>query len=755
MSSGDLAVFPSRVRFDPVTGKIDASQLPDAAPGGPTSGIYTGLNIVDYGGVGNGVFDNTAAFAAAFAAAGPISTIYGATMSVYVPDGVWITSTIHGKHRTALVGAGWSTRIKLKNGAGARVNLVMNEQNYAGVDDAQGFQIRDLRLDGNRPNNAGTWNSGIVLRNDTPATNFQYNDGRHQVSNVMIENFSGNGFVQSGRGTVQATNVQVWDVDGFGFNVDMDSEYSNCDAGGTGLCAWLVQGNNLFANCKGWFAGSKLTSNRFNAGTATATTVTPPANAWDGGNVPGLVFSLANGWGNGWTFRKISENTVGPTSQGGTLTGCCAQDNARAGFFLDCSRYTLVGCESDSNSNAGTVSGGAQLGSYSGFELTANAFRNTIIGMSWERGGNLAHQAAALAIANGAGDNRIQLTCTGTTAGGATMPPLAAGSVVGPNLVEFQSMGGGYVTPAYAAAYTPDPFKSEVHAMTLTGNVTVGAPAWGGPAGAVSNTAAGIYLIPGMRLRLQFTQDATGGRTVTLNGVFKTNGYAFSTVANVVSSVTFVWDGTNWQGIGGSSNTAGLDAASRAFFSQTPPARPAAGEYHIALNSGTGTASGWTLGEVRFQKIALAVATPISHLAVSTSVVAAGGTTPRWVMGVYNDDGTGLKPAGAPIAGTECSTAADAGTGARDTALPSGNVTLPPGEYHLACMLTSVGGTALTTVPTMTTLNTVMNLGVSNLTNVSHRCWAQGAGSSAAALPTVSGLYRVGAPPIIGAKVAA
>jgi hypothetical protein len=59
-----------------------------------------------------------------------------------------------------------------------------------------------------------------------------------------------------------------------------------------------------------------------------------------------------------------------------------------------------------------------------------------------------------------------------------------------------------------------------------------------------------VFLFPGMQLTLMFTQDATGGRAVTLNSAFRLNGKSFSTTANATTSITFIYDGSHWQASG-------------------------------------------------------------------------------------------------------------------------------------------------------------------------------------------------------------
>lgn len=93
---------------------------------------------------------------------------------------------------------------------------------------------------------------------------------------------------------------------------------------------------------------------------------------------------------------------------------------------------------------------------------------------------------------------------------------------------------GGVQDVAYAATITPDPFLGSVIKVgTLTGNITVNVPA------AAAN-------IKGVEMVFVFTQDATGSRTVTFNGATWRKSFTASVGANTVSTVSFVYDGTNW-----------------------------------------------------------------------------------------------------------------------------------------------------------------------------------------------------------------
>lgn len=96
--------------------------------------------------------------------------------------------------------------------------------------------------------------------------------------------------------------------------------------------------------------------------------------------------------------------------------------------------------------------------------------------------------------------------------------------------------GSDVQTYAYAATITPDALFGEIVDIgALTAGITIGAP-------------TNPYI--GAKLTFLFVQDATGGRVITWNAVFKRTAETTGT-ANQVGTTTFVYDGTNWLQNGG------------------------------------------------------------------------------------------------------------------------------------------------------------------------------------------------------------
>lgn len=97
-------------------------------------------------------------------------------------------------------------------------------------------------------------------------------------------------------------------------------------------------------------------------------------------------------------------------------------------------------------------------------------------------------------------------------------------------------------TLTYASTVTPDPYEAGTQVVTLTGNITVNAP---------------TRKHKGQRLTLEFTQDGSGGRTVTFSGRWRTN-WTPDTAAGKTNSITVEFDGATWMQVAATTNLTGL-----------------------------------------------------------------------------------------------------------------------------------------------------------------------------------------------------
>jgi hypothetical protein len=348
---------------------------------------------------------------------------------------------------------------------------------------ARCIMIANIRIDGNSARVTDTTADGIILDAPEPQSTAEFLDGRHMVSNVMILNTGRTALTQLNRGVCLVDNVQIWSPGGHGLDVSIDSRYSNVDVGRAGWDGFMIRGGgNTFVGCKAWFSGAVSTT----------------------GN------SETNGTGHGFHFQAANYSA-------NDLAGCSAQDNGRSGFYLNnVGRQQLVGCDADSNNSLNTSACGVEI---------INAYGNTFIGNSWDRAANAQPQIAALRISGGSA-NVVEMTYDGTMPQGrlstdsdATFSQVRFGPVDGLNWATF------------ATPFTPDAgLAGETIRLDLTGNITISAP---------------TKPHAGQRLTFIFRQDATGGRTVTWNAIFKQN-WSPTTTASKVNTITFVYDGANW-----------------------------------------------------------------------------------------------------------------------------------------------------------------------------------------------------------------
>lgn len=175
--------------------------------------------------------------------------------------------------------------------------------------------------------------------------------------------------------------------------------------------------------------------------------------------------------------------------------------------------------------------------------------------------------------------------------------------------------------------------------------------------------------------------------------------------------------------------------------SQLPPFIPQSTEYIVPAHGGSSTASAYTQGKMYLNPVDVPLRTTFDRIATNITVVGTGsGQVIR--MGIYGHDVNTGRPTGGPIL--------DAGTittlsGTGDKAITISQV-LDPGRYWLAWVLQGT----VTGSPTVVTINTQNQMGLTTLGNSSLRNWAMS--SVTGALPTISGLFRDTNSPIIGIR---
>lgn len=438
--------------------------------------------------VANGSTDNTTVIQTALnAAAGTATTASGL---VHLPKGFIVTGPLNVPHGVTLKGCGpRATTLLLNTTAATATSLIKNSQ-FATM-----CSVSDMRLDGQKSGQGVKLQRGLVFdgggSNGSGAGNLEYTDVRCQAHNLVVQNFSDDGVTLTGRGACQINSIQCWNNGGHGFNLGIDSIVSDCDAGNSAKNGFNIAGNPKISNCKAWFSG------------------------WNDGAQITANYTAGADYGNGFHFN-------GSTSGAGA-TNIEAQDNARAGIYLeDCDRVDITGWTSDSNNN-NTVAGPT---TYSNIEIK-NTYDSCITGgFSFDRNANARRPRYAATLGSGSNNIVLQYMVQGFTNGAADY--LDPGSVTYGNTLTIGNCEGS-VDQSFASTFIPDNTAGAfIHVGALTANMTVSPPRM--------QTSA--------LLSLHFVQDATGGRTLTWNAVYNT-AWQPSSAPSAVSTITFKWNSAN------------------------------------------------------------------------------------------------------------------------------------------------------------------------------------------------------------------
>lgn len=396
----------------------------------------------------------------------------------------WNVGNIKCKTGLTLVGGG------VGSGYFYLVNGTNNHMFTLDSDSVRSVQLKDFLINGNQANNSS--GNGIFF-NYTVAPS---NNAKIRVENIHVSNAPEDSF-------------------GFGYGAGRDSWVRNC--------------NSYFAGRYGMrMAAADMMVDGFNAGQSGNSGIIISSSGVHMSNVKAwLSGRLTTGSGNGVGICVDSTADV----KGVQLNNLWTQENIGEAALLLFSHGTSIlsgvtvnGLHSE-NDNGAIV----KLVSGSGGYNRYNSIKNVSYGDS-----GLSQDPENFVVFNGSGtkQNYVELVKTDWSAFTSTdIVSVSVGAVNGAN--QFDIVGRPpSVDNAYAESFTPDVFSCAYDRMTLTGNVTI-------------NNMSSSRMRAGLRYRFKFTQDATGGRTVTFGTQYKTN-WTPSTTANKINSIEFVCDGTNW-----------------------------------------------------------------------------------------------------------------------------------------------------------------------------------------------------------------
>lgn len=505
------------------------------------------FSILDYGAVGNGTADDTSAIGSAITAA---SNAGGGL--VYFPGGKnykVTTGNITVPVKVSLVGDGPGATIVTHT-----ANNVLFSASLGGAYDTQQF-IKGMNIIGNSGGSAvgirigDTW--GFIL------------------DNVTVEDYTGGTAVQLYNNTHWTEGTNISAVRLKNNKVGLAFTRSNSNAWNSyGYTKIKDVGINVPANGTGVYIG--------NPGSATQHHYIYNSELnftfWLGGTATGIYFAQ-NVTGEGNRLFVESEPESGASNY------VIVKSNNLETWSYDGNIYTPDGGFNDMDSGGGTglvphkkiyikstpatavvpclYPGGQDHASIS-FVEGANASYSIAAGYAF--GSNPVFQAVTRGFAADVNDpwdttNEVAFGVNADASLQLSGPEgYATAGVYQENNLWFYSgtvnntwsilgYGNGIINIAYASTVTPNLSEGKIiNIGALTGNITIANP-------------SGTYY-PGQEAKLIFTQDGTGGRTVTWGANYKVATAAVGTAVSKISVVPLIYNGTVWIQCGGYYGTA-------------------------------------------------------------------------------------------------------------------------------------------------------------------------------------------------------
>ena len=475
----------------------------------PGAVLNAALNVKNYGAVGNGIADDTAAIQAAITAAAVIAAT--TAVDVYFPSGRYLYSALN-------VNTG---NMRLRGEIGAVLVKSTTTGNGITIKGLAG-RIYNNRVDSLVFTNASTASAGAQIHFE--------NLGQTVISNVTVANttaapFKGLDFLNVSQYFLDGTQVQGCGSNGVTISDCSDHYFSDCRSDANVGSGWV------FDTCSGGYS-SQLTAfgNTASAFVTQATIGSPVLGVLNQCSYLFFVNCVGDTSGSHNWFLQSTFDSV--------LSGCWGSTQSNAtndlnGFVVyNCTCVTLQGCVALGNNGPGfyvsgtnvgvQITGGYALnnGKHSAFSYFSGYFvtgttsvqLSNIFAASIPGGGS---QTTGLIV--GSAITRLQMT--GCDLSGCTVPYNFIGV---PATLKESGNYTGLSTVIASAATLPVPFFDSVFTVSGTTGITD-----------ITGKAAGRTIV------LIFQ----GILTVTDGGNLKLNGN-YTTTAD--DTITLISDGTSW-----------------------------------------------------------------------------------------------------------------------------------------------------------------------------------------------------------------
>jgi hypothetical protein len=399
---------------------------------------------------------------------------------------------------------------------------------YGNSEVAAYLPVNSANIQGNFITAFGNISGTYLLGNGSQITGLPANYGNTQVAAFLptyTGALAGNAVSVSGNVTGAFINGNISAATGGYGNANVQAvlqTYSGTLTAGSVSATGNVAGNFFLGN------GSQLTG------------ITTSLSGNLAGNINGNGFGITN-----LSTVSASGNITGVhRGDGANLTGIPTSIVAGPGISVS----SGTGAVTITNNNPtpyGNTQVAAFLPTYSGalsassVLATGNVSGANVIGTHFGSGANLSNVVTSIAAGSGISINASTGAVTVSFAAGASYVDLTTNQTIAGNktFTGTTTLNPYIETTATAvntgASFTPTASAGPVQRVTATANFALNAP---------------VGMATGQSITLIITQDATGSRLMTPNGVYRF-AYAvktLSTTANAIDVLSIFYDGTNY-----------------------------------------------------------------------------------------------------------------------------------------------------------------------------------------------------------------